>query len=74
MNDQRRWLGTVDVARYLGVVPRTVYGLANSGQLVGYRHGRVLRFLASDVDAYLDTARLRPGDLDHLAPRPNEDL
>jgi excisionase family DNA binding protein len=61
-------MSTAEVAQYIGVVSKTVYRLANTGQLVGYKHGRVLRFLLDDVDTYLAGARLRPGDLDHLVP------
>jgi excisionase family DNA binding protein len=48
------------------VVARTVYGLINAGQLPGYRIGRVIRVRREDLDRYLESARIKPGALDHL--------
>lgn len=60
------WRSSSQAADYLGVSTRTLYRLANDGQVGGYRIGRVLRFLTGDLDEYLARVRLRPGDLDHL--------
>jgi excisionase family DNA binding protein len=54
------------VARELGVVPRTVHGLINTGQLTGYWIGRVIRVRRVDLDGYLESVRIAPGALDHL--------
>jgi len=66
MGNAKQWLSTAETADELGVTPRTVYGFTNSGQLTGYRMGRVFRYRAADVDAFLAAQRIRPGDLDHL--------
>ena len=60
------WLPTRTVAGVLGVTPRTVYGLVNDGALPAFKVGRLIRFRAADVDAYLEGARVAPGALDHL--------
>ena len=64
-----RWLSTADAAAYLGVVPRTVYGLVNRGELAAFKIGRVMRIRADDVADYLARHRVQPGDLDHLLGR-----
>jgi excisionase family DNA binding protein len=64
--DGSGWLSVRQVARALGVVSRTVYGLIDAGQLPGYRIGRVIRVRRNDLDRYLDSVRIEPGSLDHL--------
>jgi len=60
------WRTTEQCAADLGVKPRTVYGLANRGELVGYRIGRVYRWRVTDIAEFLDRQRLKPGSLGHL--------
>ena len=62
------WLSIEDVAAQLGIQARTVYRLINDGQLVAYRMGRVYRVRQDDVAAFLESARVKPGDLGHLLP------
>lgn len=62
------WLSVDLAARHLGITSRTVHGLLNRGELVGYKIGRVYRIRTEDIVAYLDSARIKPGDLDHLLP------
>ena len=62
------WLGTQDAARQLGITARTLYRLINEGEIPAYKLGRVLRLKLSDVEAFLEAARVRPGDLEHLYP------
>lgn len=64
------WLGTQDAAAVLGITPRTLYRLINEGAVAAYKLGRVLRLKREDLDAYLESCRVRPGELDHLYPRP----
>lgn len=64
------WLGTKDAARQLGITARTLYRLINEGEVPAYKLGRVLRLKLSDVEAFLDSARVQPGDLEHLYPEP----
>lgn len=74
MSDEFRWLGTQEAARYLGITPRTLYRLIDEGQVAAYKMGRVIRLKASDLDAFLEQARIEPGTLEHLYPevRPSE--
>jgi excisionase family DNA binding protein len=62
------WLGTQDAARQLGITPRTLYRLINEGEIPAYKLGRVLRLRLSDVETFLEAARVQPGDLEHLYP------
>ncbi|MCO8129046.1 helix-turn-helix domain-containing protein [Acidimicrobiia bacterium EGI L10123] len=38
------------------------------GELAAYRFGRVIRIKQSDVDAFIEGARIEPGSLEHLYP------
>ena len=62
------WLGTQDAARHLGITPRTLYRLINEGEIPAYKLGRVLRLRLTDVETFLESARVQPGDLEHLYP------
>jgi excisionase family DNA binding protein len=62
------WLGTQEAARLLGITPRTLYRFIDEGQLAGYRFGRVIRLKESDVLAFIESARIEPGTLEHLYP------
>jgi excisionase family DNA binding protein len=61
-----QWLSTKQAAAYLGIIPRTLYRLIDSGQLPAYRFGRVIRLQRHQIDAFIDTARIQPGSLQHL--------
>ena len=62
------WLGTQEAARHLGITPRTLYRLIDAGEIPAYKLGRVLRVKLRDVEVFLDNARVKPGDLEHLYP------
>jgi excisionase family DNA binding protein len=62
------WLGTQEAARHLGITTRTLYRLIDEGEIPAYKLGRVLRLKLSDVDTFLEAARVQPGDLEHLYP------
>ena len=64
------WLSTEDTARRLGLTTRTIYRFVDIGELPAYRFGRVFRFKASDVDAFIEQSRVAPGTLKHLYPDP----
>ena len=63
-----RWMGTQEAARYLGITPRTLYRFIDEGRLPAYKMGRVIRLKADDLDAFLETARIQPGELANLYP------
>ena len=62
------WLSTQAAAKRLGVTPRTLYRFVDQGELPAYRMGRVIRLKVTDVDAYIESTRIKPGTLEHLYP------
>jgi excisionase family DNA binding protein len=50
-------ISTEEVARMLGVTPRTVIRLAERGEIPGFRVGRLWKFLPSDIQGYIDRQR-----------------
>lgn len=72
-SDGITWLGTPEAARYLGISQRTLYRLIDSGELRAYKLGRVVRLQKSDVDAFIEGARIKPGTLGHLYPEAKKD-
>jgi len=71
------WLSTREAARQLGITTRTLYRLIDSGQVPAYKFGRVIRLKETEVDAFVEHARIQPGALEHLyadgAPDEDED-
>jgi excisionase family DNA binding protein len=65
---QGHWLGTTAAADLLGIVPRTLYRLIDDGLIPAYKFGRVIRLKLSDVEAFLESQRVQPGELKHLYP------
>ncbi len=68
MSSEIEWLSTKEAARRLGLTTRTVYRLIDEGQIPAYKFGRVIRLQATEVDRFIDGARIQPGDLEHLYP------
>jgi len=62
------FLTTEEVLEYLQVNLRTVYRLIKAGKIPAVRVGRQWRFRKRDIDAWLDSQRLRGGA--RLAPAP----
>lgn len=60
------WLNLTGVARELGCGVPLVYRAINEGQLTAYKLGRVYRVKRPDLDAYLESVKVRPGALSHL--------
>jgi excisionase family DNA binding protein len=56
-------MSTGEAACYLGIAMRTLYGLVNGGQFEARTHGRVLRYRVSGLDAYIESVRVKPGDI-----------
>lgn len=68
---QAVWLSTQDAAKRLGVTSRTLYRFIDQGELPAYRLGRVIRLKLDEVDAFIESARIQPGSLEHLYPDSN---
>ena len=64
--EEINWLSTKEAARRLGITTRTLYRLIDSGQIPAYKFGRVIRLQEAEVDAFIEAARIEPGDLEHL--------
>ena len=64
--DGTTWLGSREAARQLGITPRTLYRPIDTGEIPAYRVGRVIRLKQADIDAFIETSRIRPGELEHL--------
>jgi len=62
------WLGTKDAAARLGVTLRSLYRFIDEGALAAYKFGRVIRLKEEDVNRYMESCRIRPGELEHLYP------
>lgn len=60
------WLSTKEAARRLGITNRTLYRLIDEGKVAAYKFGRVIRLQETDVEAFIDSARIAPGSLEHL--------
>lgn len=71
--EEIRWLSTREAARRLGLTTRTLYRLIDDGQLPAYKFGRVIRLQEAEVTAFIDHARIEPGDLAHLYADPSGD-
>ncbi|HEY1829181.1 MAG TPA: helix-turn-helix domain-containing protein [Acidimicrobiales bacterium] len=68
MTDELAWLGTKEAAARLGVTLRSLYRFIDQGDLAAYKFGRVIRLKGQDVDLYMESCRIRPGELEHLYP------
>lgn len=64
---EQRWLGTAEAAAYIGVGKVKLYQLVHDGVIPAYRPSRSMRFRITDLDDYLDSVRVQPGDVAHLA-------
>jgi excisionase family DNA binding protein len=72
-DNEIQWMSTAEAARHLGLTTRTLYRLIDEGEIPAYKFGRVIRLQRGDVDAFIASARIEPGSLEHLYPeaRPN---
>ncbi len=66
------WITTPMAARMLGVQVRTILNMIDRYELPAeahrIRHRRVIRLRRSEVEAYIERARVKPGELRHLYP------
>jgi excisionase family DNA binding protein len=64
------WMSTEAAAAYIGITARTLYRFIDEGQLTAYRFGRVIRLKTADVEEYIESCRIKPGELAHLTHWP----
>jgi excisionase family DNA binding protein len=62
------WLGTKDAAARIGLTLRSLYRFIDEGDLPAYKFGRVIRIKEADVDRFIESCRIKPGQLEHLYP------
>ena len=63
-----QWMSTKEASDFLGVNLRTLYRFIDEGELVAYKFGRVIRLKVSDVESFVESAKIAPGTLEHLYP------
>ncbi len=68
MAEETDWLGTKDASARLGVTLRSLYRFIDEGDLPAYKFGRVIRIKVADIDRFIESCRIRPGQLEHLYP------
>ena len=68
MTDEVAWLGTKEAAAQLGITLRSLYRFIDEGELAAYKFGRVIRLKEEDVERYIESCRIAPGQLEHLYP------
>ena len=66
MDEDIEWLSTAEASSRLGINTRTLYRLIDAGKIDAYKFGRVIRIQAKDVEAFVESARVEPGSLEHL--------
>ena len=54
---QERWLSVAEIAAHLGVNPDTVYKWITRKKMPGHKLGRLWKFLASEVDAWVKAGK-----------------
>jgi excisionase family DNA binding protein len=68
MTTEAGWLSTKVAAARLGITLRSLYRFIDEGDLAAYKFGRVIRLKEDDVSRYIESCRIRPGQLEHLYP------
>jgi excisionase family DNA binding protein len=68
VTDEKAWMGTKEAAARLGVTLRSLYRFIDEGDLPAYKFGRVIRVREEDVERYMESCRIQPGQLEHLYP------
>ena len=54
---QERWLSVDEIAAHLGVNPDTIYKWITRKKMPAHKLGRLWKFLASEVDAWLKAGK-----------------
>jgi len=70
MTERAVWMSTKQASTYLGVNLRTLYRFIDEGGLPAFKFGRVIRLRQQDIEAFVESARIAPGSLEHLYPEP----
>lgn len=65
-DDEMDWFTTQGAAKRLGVTTSTLHRFINEGSLTAHRMGRVMRIMRSDVESFIEGARVKPGSISYL--------
>ncbi len=60
--EQKEWFTTDELVRWLGLGRTKTYEMLRSGEIPSYKIGRSWRIRRSDVEAWLERNRYRPGE------------
>jgi len=66
-----RWLSVGEIAAHLGVNPDTIYKWVERKKLPAHKLGRLWKFLASEVDAWIKAGKAGVGS-NAPAPKPKK--
>jgi len=58
---RERWLSVGEIATHLGVNPDTIYKWIDRKKLPAHKLGRLWKFLASEVDAWIKAGKAAVG-------------
>lgn len=58
MMETSDWIGTATASERLGLAPRTIYRLIDTGELPAFRFGRVIRLRSADIDRFIEASRI----------------
>jgi excisionase family DNA binding protein len=72
MANNERWLSVEEIAAHLGVSKETIYRWLESGKMPAHRMGRLWKFKASEVDAWICAGGAEPHTSDSAARQKNE--
>ena len=60
MSEMPEWFSTDTAAGYVGVTAATLRRLVSRGEVVAFQIGRARRYRRSDLEAFPETARVKP--------------
>jgi excisionase family DNA binding protein len=55
--ESERWLGVEEIAKHLGVSKETIYRRLEDESIPSHRIGKLWRFKASEVDAWMKSGK-----------------
>ncbi len=60
--EQKEWFTTDELVRWLGLGRTKTYEMLRTGEIPSYKIGRIRRIRRSEVEAWLERNRYRPGE------------
>jgi excisionase family DNA binding protein len=72
-NNDKKYLTVQEVADRLGMSYKTIYSLAQQGDIRSYKFGRLVRIDSNDVDDYIKKSLREPRPNPKKTPGPQPD-